>query len=85
MREIVLAGRFKRDYKALSSEHKLRVQTAINDLSSAKDPRAVGVRKRGPMSELFAHEIGQDVRILYYVEGDTVTLLRVGTHKRVYQ
>ena len=51
----------------------------------AKDPRALGIRKRGPLAELYAYEVGQQVRILYSVSDNVISLLRVGPHAEVYR
>ncbi|MDG6996435.1 MAG: hypothetical protein JRN52_10980 [Nitrososphaerota archaeon] len=54
-------------------------------METSKDSRLIGVRKKGPLSEFYAYEIGQSVRILCHVQDAAVTLLRVGTHKQVYE
>ena len=76
---------FKRGYKQLSEQYKARVREALDEMVDAKDPRALGIKKRGPLAELYAYEVGQQVRILYSVSDNVISLLRVGPHAEVYR
>ncbi|MDG6996915.1 MAG: hypothetical protein JRN52_13425 [Nitrososphaerota archaeon] len=53
-------------------------------MESSIEPRLVGVRKKGKLSEFCDYEIGQSIRVLYHVQDALVTPLRVGTIKQVY-
>jgi mRNA-degrading endonuclease RelE of RelBE toxin-antitoxin system len=66
--EIVVTNTFKKGYKQLSTEHRLRVDEAIKLFGEVENPKILGIKKRGALSELFAYEIGQHIRILYAVE-----------------
>lgn len=82
---IVYTSTFKRGFRSLSALDKERVTKALRELASSDSPRILGVRKRGPLAELYAYEIGQKVRILYAVTEKSILLVRVGTHDSVYR
>ena len=75
---------FKRGFKSLSSQDQSRVSKAVADLSLSKDPRELGLKKHGELSNVYAYEVGQRIRILYDFQGDELLLIRVGHHEAVY-
>lgn len=58
-----------------------RIKLFLNDPTNAllKDHKLTGVRKH-----LRSFSASGDIRVLYYVAGDNVYLLDVGTHNQVY-
>ncbi|MGI0083523.1 MAG: type II toxin-antitoxin system RelE family toxin [Nitrososphaerales archaeon] len=82
---IVYTPTFNRGFKSLSSNDRDRVKKALEELASLDDPRRGGDRKHGPLRDLYAYSVGQQIRILYaFVDGKLV-LLRVGSHSAVYK
>ena len=76
---------FKRGFKSLSSQDQLRVMKAVEDLSKSEDPRTLGLKKRGQLSNIYAYEVGQRIRLLYDFSNDELILVRVGPHESVYR
>jgi mRNA-degrading endonuclease RelE of RelBE toxin-antitoxin system len=69
---------FKRGFKSLSSQDQVRVARAIEDLSKAEDPRVLGLKKRGQLSNVYAYEVGQRIRLLYDFSNDQLILIGSG-------
>ena len=84
---ISISNRFKKQYRKLDPVLKERVAEAIKQLMESNEPEKLGEYKRGRFLGCYAYEIGRQYRILYLVERETNTiwLLRVGTHKQVYE
>ncbi len=83
---------FKRLYK-----HKLKtskqyvldeIDSNIRLLAFALDPKSLGEKKKGSLSDMYAIRLNRDSRILYRVYEDEsqtiVELVRVCNHKQVY-
>lgn len=85
--KIQVTSPFKRGYSRLSSLDQKRVGDAVRFLASSKDPRRLGVKKQGKLGEFYSYEIGQGLRMLYFVsfENQVIILIRVGGHEEVYR
>lgn len=65
-----------------------RINGAILDLMNSDDPKSLGERKRGRLSDCYAYDLNSESRLLYSVRKEdnhtAVILLRVCNHKKVY-
>ncbi len=77
------SGPFQRDLRRFSKEVKSKVDTAVEELLKAEDPRRVGHGLHPPWLSCYAYEIGLRYRIIYRPDFKEKMLefLRVGTHK----
>jgi len=78
--------RFKHSYRRLTAHMKQRVDQAITTLVQSENPQFLGIRKRSPLSKIYAYELGRECRILYRVNEHekTIDFFRVCSHKEVY-
>ena len=85
--KVSIHRRFRKQYARLDPILRKRVEEAIKQLMESEDPERLGEYKRGRFLGCYAYDIGRRYRILYLVERETNTiwLLRVGTHKQVYE
>lgn len=65
-----------------------KIDSLIDQLRLAKDPRSLGEMKKGKLNGLYSLRVNKESRILYRVIDDngnkTVELLRVCSHKNAY-
>ena len=75
---------FKKQFKKLNSELKIKANTVIRELCESKDPRKLGSYKRH--MKVYAYEIGNSYRIIFDVNfaEQIIFFIRVGDHKTAY-
>jgi mRNA-degrading endonuclease RelE of RelBE toxin-antitoxin system len=80
------SNRFVRRYDDLSDEMAKRADEAIQIILSHQRPERLGVVKTASRKGMFAYELGNSCRILYYpiYESKTVEFFRICSHGEVY-
>ncbi len=83
---VVLGEAFQRDVRGLSDTHRLAVFDVMLSLPRALgDPHAhagLGVRKLHPSGILEAR-VGLGLRLVFAIDAERVTFIRVGTHDEI--
>jgi mRNA-degrading endonuclease YafQ of YafQ-DinJ toxin-antitoxin module len=83
---VALAEAFQRDVRGLSEAHRLAVFDAMLSLPRALgDPHAhagLGIRKLHP-SGIWEARVGLGLRLVFGLEADLLTLVRVGSHDEI--
>lgn len=83
---IALTERFQRDAAALSKDHRAALFEAVLALPGAMGRahlhRGLGIRKLHP-SGIWEARVGLGLRLVFALEADRLTLVRVGTHDEV--
>lgn len=84
--KVVLAEAFQRDVRNVSETHRPAVLDTILSLPRALgDPHAhagLGLRKLHP-SGIWEARVGLGLRLVFTLEADRLTLVRVGTHDEI--
>lgn len=74
---------FKKQYKKMGAERQERVNDALKELASSKDPTKLGVYKKS--MQVYSYELGNHDRIIYSFDpNEGIELIRVCDHKSVY-
>jgi mRNA-degrading endonuclease YafQ of YafQ-DinJ toxin-antitoxin module len=83
---VVLAEALQKDVRGLSEIHRLSVFDAMLSLPRVLgDPHAhagLGVRKLHP-SGIWEARVGLGLRLVFAIESERLTLVRVGTHDEI--
>ncbi len=83
---LALAEAFQRDVRALSEAHRLAVSDAMLALPRAVgDPHVhagLGIRKLHA-SGIWEARVGLGLRLVFGLEADLITLVRVGSHEEI--
>jgi mRNA-degrading endonuclease YafQ of YafQ-DinJ toxin-antitoxin module len=83
---LALAEAFQRDVRALSEAHRLAVFDAMLALPRAVgDPHVhagLGIRKLHA-SGIWEARVGLGLRLVFGLEADLITLVRVGSHEEI--
>ena len=80
------SNRFIRRYDDLSDEMAKRADEALEIILSHERPERLGIAKHSSRKGMFAYELGNSCRILYYpkYESRTVEFFRICSHGEVY-
>ncbi|MDV3244733.1 MAG: hypothetical protein LYZ66_06135 [Nitrososphaerales archaeon] len=84
---LVLTSTFKRGFKRKDALLKRKVESALAELASSEDPRALGIPKHGQLRGTYAFELDHSNRILYAVDPERkeIHFLRTCSHAEVYR
>jgi len=77
-------NQFKKQYKNLNSDLKIKIQNTIKELCESNNPTKLGNYKKH--MKVYSYEIGNNYRIIYDVQlaEQVIVFIRVGDHKSAY-
>lgn len=87
IKHVALAESFYRDFKRLDAKMQEEVRGRLRDLE--KDPMPPNIRphriNQGQLPKLFSIDVysNKSHKISYSIEGDTITVRRVATHREI--
>jgi addiction module RelE/StbE family toxin len=82
---VIIRRSFEKDFSKCSA--KVKMQTEKRTALYMKDRFHPLLRMhalRGEYEGCFSINVNADVRVIFYLDGDTIHLLRVGTHAQLY-
>ncbi len=77
-------AQFKKQYKNLDPQIKIRVNSAVQELRNSENPAQLGRYKQ--CKRVFSYDLGRKYRIIYNINwsNNTIEFLRVCDHKSAY-